>query len=105
MPQEVIDHVQYIAILQKRNPGLLFHDGNGTPLETIDEIDNLNMEQDQELVEENNINQEVEIEDNEELRGVLMRQQANLESSLKIIKTLHPRINSTQEEQNALKLI
>lgn len=46
-----------------------------------------------------------EIEENEELRGVLMRQQANLESSLKIIKTLHSRTNSTQEEQDAFKLM
>jgi uncharacterized protein (TIGR02284 family) len=46
-----------------------------------------------------------EIEENEELRGVLMRQQANLDSSLKIVKKLHPRTNSTQKEQDALKLM
>lgn len=46
-----------------------------------------------------------EIKENDELKGVLMRQQANLESSLKIIKTLHPRTNNTQEERDALKLM
>ncbi len=41
---------------------------------------------------------------NEELKGVLLRQQADIQSSLKIIQTLTPRTNSTQAEQDALKL-
>lgn len=44
------------------------------------------------------------IKANEELKGVLLRQQADIESSLKIIQTLTPRTNSTQAEQDALKL-
>lgn len=44
-----------------------------------------------------------EIQQHEELSGVLLRQQENIESSIKIIKTLHRR--NTEAEQNALNLI
>lgn len=44
------------------------------------------------------------IKADDELKGVLLRQQADIESSLKIIQTLTPRTNSTQAEQDALKL-
>ncbi|WP_428653152.1 ferritin-like domain-containing protein [Runella sp.] len=44
------------------------------------------------------------IQQDEELKGVLFRQQAAIESSLKIIQTLTPRTNSTQAEQAALKI-
>ncbi|MFN8346588.1 MAG: PA2169 family four-helix-bundle protein [Spirosomataceae bacterium] len=46
-----------------------------------------------------------EMEQNEEISGVLLRQQANIESSLKIIQALNPRTKSTQAEMKALKLI
>lgn len=46
-----------------------------------------------------------EIQQNEELTGVLQRQQANIESSIKIIKSLHHRITGTEAEQDALNLM
>lgn len=44
------------------------------------------------------------IQQDEELKGVLLRQQTDIQSSVKIIQTLTPRINTTQAEQAALKL-
>jgi uncharacterized protein (TIGR02284 family) len=44
------------------------------------------------------------IQQHEELKGVLLRQQTDIQSSLKVIQTLTPRINTTQAEQDALKL-
>lgn len=44
------------------------------------------------------------IQEHEELKGVLVRQQADIQSSLKIIQTLTPRTTTTQAEQAALKL-
>jgi uncharacterized protein (TIGR02284 family) len=46
-----------------------------------------------------------EVKQKEEINGVLLRQQANIESSLKIIQALNPRSKSTQAEREALKLI
>jgi uncharacterized protein (TIGR02284 family) len=46
-----------------------------------------------------------EIRQNEEITGVLLRQQASIESSIEIIKTLHPRITDTETEQNTFNLI
>lgn len=44
------------------------------------------------------------VQQNEELKGVLVRQQSDIQSSLKILQTLTPRTNTTQAEQDALKL-
>lgn len=44
------------------------------------------------------------IQQDEELKGVLVRQQSDIQSSLKILQTLTPRTNTTQAEQDALKL-
>ena len=78
MPQNVIDHVQHIAILQQRNPGLVFHDGNGNPLQEIYNLEEINNQNgilvednnDQNVAEINNVNDINIIENNnDEIHG------------------------------------